>query len=92
MTQSERDLLSPSEKDLEANLNAIDDVREITKHILAIAYSRSGFRKSQKDLHYRPDASDLIEAGRLAGISERACKALADLQKAVQSYGPTSLD
>ena len=78
-------------KDLETNLNAIDDVREIAKHILNIAYSRSGLTKPDK-IREQTSVSDLIEAGRLAEVSDRAHKALADLQKVVQSYGPTSLD
>jgi len=84
--------MSPSEKDLETNLNAIDDVREIAKHILNIAYSRSGTRFKGSTVKHDASPSDLIEAGRLAEISDRAHKALADLQKAVRSYGPTSLD
>ena len=85
MTQSERDLLSPSEKDLESNMNAIDDVRTLAKQILNVAYARCGTK-------FEASPDDLIEAGRLAEIADRAHKTLMDLQIAVRKYGPYSLE
>lgn len=82
--------MSPSEKDLEANLLAIEVVRDLAGEILRVSYARTGFGKPFK-IQEQVTPADIIEAGRLAEIADRAHTALADLQKAVQKYGPYSL-
>jgi hypothetical protein len=81
--------MTPSEKDLETNLNAIDNVRDLAKAILNLAYCRS---KNGTGEYSAVIPEDLIESGRLAEIADRTHKVLSDLQKAVQKYGPYSLE
>ena len=82
--------MSPSEKDLEVNLLAIDAVRDLAGEILRVSFGRIGHGKPLK-IQEQVGPADLIEAGRLAEIAERTHDALADLQKAIQEYGPYTL-
>jgi len=81
--------MSPSEKDLESNIEAIQEVNYLADQIMCLAYNRSKHGSGDK-AGVTPE--DLIETGRLAEIADRTHKALSDLQKAIQKYGPYSLE
>jgi len=74
-----RQLTEEENKTNESNTLAIDTVRDLAKGILREAHSLA----AGSDVPWSASTEDIIKAGRLADLGERACKVLSELQSAV---------
>ena len=80
---SNKPLTEAENKTNNENMLAIDAVRDLAKGLLTKAYTTS---MNLPGMNAAPTPDALIEAGRLAELSQRVVKALSDLQSEVFIY------